>query len=196
MITLPTYPFARERYWLDASAAEPQPENTVERAPEAERCSVVASIECRLSYAISSPESCASPPISSASTENCSEYGADSITAMRLMRAVEQELHLKITGRDLLEHRTIQALSTYLVARIDAPQATGVTAALSLLPPGEGWGEGSPRPLGTCAPLSRSPGEKSQEPIRPTAPDALDRFKQGSLTLEEMEALLAQGEML
>jgi acyl carrier protein len=91
------------------------------------------------------------------------DYGADSITAMRLIRAVADNFHVHMTGRDLLEHHTMHALLTYLTTRIDASQAVvRVDAA----------------------------------PMQPTAPDALEQFRQGILTIEDIETRLAQGEIV
>jgi hypothetical protein len=129
-----------------------------------------------------------------------------------------------ITGRDLLEHRTIHALSTYLAARIDDAQAAGTTDASlapgAFLPPppvdrGRGFmriaseqlpsslrGEGYVPPPVSLPPregtnkLHQKGGERELKPVQPAAPDALDQFKQGILTLEDMEALLDQGEMV
>jgi acyl carrier protein len=50
------------------------------------------------------------------------DYGADSITVMHLIRAVDQEWHVKISARDFLEHRTVHALWTYLLMKIEASQ--------------------------------------------------------------------------
>src|SRR5262249_33692378 len=81
------------------------------------------------------------------------DYGADSITAIRLMRAVARDFHIHMSGRDLLEHHTLHALTTYLAARLD-------------------------------------------EPVPPAAPDTLQQFKQGILSLEDMETLIAQGKVV
>jgi acyl carrier protein len=108
------------------------------------------------------------------------DHGADSITTMRLRRAVEETFQVHISGRDLLEHRTIHALSTYLAARLDGAQADAHA--------------GVSRNPGVFLPLPLEEGTKDT-PLQPVPPDALDQFKQGLLTLEDMEALLDQGEM-
>ena len=206
LIRLPTYPFARERYWLAMSPEEPYSEAAVEPALEpaapsgGDRDRVrrfllhFLSRELRLTLEQVRPH------------RDLRDHGADSITAMRLIRAVEQELHVKMTGRDLLEHRTLHALGTYLASKIDEPQA-----ASHLLLPGEGREEGTcvmlssiphPNPLPEGAGMKNLPqkafpeSESNLEPAQPTALDALDQFQQGLLTLEDMEALLEQGEIV
>jgi acyl transferase domain-containing protein len=173
LLTLPTYPFARERYWLAASAAEGHaphlvadataPITPASTAHERARTFLVHFLcrELHLTAEQVQPH------------RNLRDYGTDSITAMRLIRAVEKDFHVHMSGRDLLEHQTMHALSTYLAARIDAPQAAGTALTPSL-------------------------SEKEEEPaaVTPTALDSLDQFKQGLLTLEAMEAMLEQGKMV
>jgi len=170
LITLPTYPFARERYWLAASTAAPQPEQPVERTPEPETSAGTAHerVAAFLLHFLSRELHLAPDQIHL--QRDLRHYGADSITAMRLIRAVEQEFHVNMTGRDLLEHHTLHALSTYLAVRL-SPHLPPLTRTL-------------------C------PGERGVGPAQPAARDILDQFKQGILTLEDMEALLEQGEMV
>jgi aryl carrier-like protein len=62
---------------------------------------------------------------------NLRDYGVDSITAMRLMRAVERDLHVPMSGRDLLQHQTLYALSTCLAARMAAAQPEAAAAVVT-----------------------------------------------------------------
>ena len=85
-------------------------------------------------------------------------------------------------------------LLTLLAAKLDGFQAAGSAGAFPdlgtrlPLPPGEGM---------KCLPHPALPeSESGLEPVQPAALDALDQFQQGLLTLEDMEALLGQGEML
>jgi acyl carrier protein len=165
LILLPTYPFARERYWLAASRAEPDFEPVFAPPPQPETPCGTAYARARAFLLRFLSRELHLTPDQLHAHRDLRHYGVDSITSMRLIRAVEQELHVHMAGRDLLEHQTLHALATCLGARIDAPEAAEA-------------------------------GDVSQESVRDPTPDALDRFKQGSLTLEEMEALLAQGEMV
>jgi acyl transferase domain-containing protein len=163
LITLPTYPFAREWYWLATSAPEHHPEPTVERALELATPAETARARVQAFLLHFLAQELHLTPEQVRLHRDLRDYGADSITAMRLRRAVENEFHVHMAGRDLLEHHTLHALSTYLAARLDAYQAAGTADAAA---------------------------------VQSAAPDALEQFKQGILTLEDMEALLEQGKVV
>src|SRR5262249_33096732 len=46
-------------------------------------------------------------------------YGVDSITSSRLMRGFETFFQVRVTGRDLLEHHTIESLVAYLAGKVE-----------------------------------------------------------------------------
>jgi acyl transferase domain-containing protein len=206
LIRLPTYPFARERHWLAERADGSRSEDVAEpaRAPQTPPTTPGDRALAFLVHFLSQELHLTADQLSL--HRDMRHYGADSITAMRLIRAVEQEFRAHLTGRDLLEHRTLHTLSSYLAARIDEPPATrasdvspyrGLGAALRPPPlPGEDLSEGCPNSRGPSETLARSSEENGSVSPPPAALDALDRFKQGSLTLEEVEALLTQGETL
>ncbi|MBA3774588.1 MAG: amino acid adenylation domain-containing protein, partial [Ramlibacter sp.] len=110
-IALPTYPFARERYWLPDGACLPSGVAAAAGAaavPEAPSVGVLSHITGLLSRALEIPA--AQLKID----KDLGEYGLDSILGMRLARSLEQTFRLKLTGRMLLEHRTIAALARHV----------------------------------------------------------------------------------
>ena len=95
---------------------------------------------------------------------------------------------MKMTGRDLLEHRTLHALGTFLAAKIDEQAARRASHPAPPLSPGE--------EMKNLSQTALVQSERGWDPVQPAALDALDQFQQGLLTLEDMEALLEQGEMV
>jgi acyl carrier protein len=180
LITLPTYPFARQRYWLPARAAEAQVEPMIEPTPAPQTPAGTDHERVRAFLLHFLSRELSLTPDQVRPHRDLRDHGADSITTMRLRRAVEETFQVHISGRDLLEHRTIHALSTYLAARLDGAQADAHA--------------GVSRNPGVFLPLPLEEGTKDT-PLQPVPPDALDQFKQGLLTLEDMEALLDQGEI-
>ncbi|EIM08923.1 acyl carrier protein, partial [Bacillus atrophaeus] len=47
------------------------------------------------------------------------DYGLDSILGRKLMRHIEKNVHIKITGRDILEFQTVQSLAAHLALKAD-----------------------------------------------------------------------------
>ena len=56
----------------------------------------------------------------------------DSIQSRKLMRLIEEAFHIKVTGREMLEHQTIQSLATYLAIKVDAINKEGKTEDVQL----------------------------------------------------------------
>lgn len=123
-IPLPTYPFARERFWLSESASRPSP---VEAAPKATPAAGSAA-----SDAIRELESFIGEFLERALVLHPGELrtdvdlhalGADSLVSMRLMREISHRYGVSLSGRELFEHPTICALA----AHVDAKRAAQAT---------------------------------------------------------------------
>ncbi|HXH09318.1 MAG TPA: SDR family NAD(P)-dependent oxidoreductase [Alphaproteobacteria bacterium] len=188
LIALPTYPFARERYWLAPHGDELSSTDTAESTSEPEIPAGAPREKVRTFLLRFLARELQLTPHQVLPHRDLREYGADSITGMRLIRAVDKAFNIRITGRDLLEHHTLDALSTYLAAKLDAPQA-----AFLALAPGKGEGEGVGAKNPQQEDLAR--GEQVLQQAQVVEADALDLFQQGRLTIEEIEALIEQGKL-
>jgi phthiocerol/phenolphthiocerol synthesis type-I polyketide synthase A len=114
-IALPTYPFRRDRYWFPIAAAPlPFAANVVDD----DELEILAggSIGDRIRQYLTRflSQSLRIPPAEIHPARSFDAYGFDSIIAMRLLRAIERRLGVRVTGRALLQHRTIDALAIHL----------------------------------------------------------------------------------
>lgn len=101
-------------------------------------------------------------------------YGMDSIIAMKLLRDFEKRFQTKITRREMMEYRTINSLSAYAASKIKEldNRVIGINAELEI------------------------ESQKMSEYINDPGIKALKEFRQGRLTLEEIEKLIDEGELI
>ncbi|HEV2963055.1 MAG TPA: beta-ketoacyl synthase N-terminal-like domain-containing protein, partial [Candidatus Angelobacter sp.] len=120
-VSLPTYPFARETYWISGDskswssqpqvaknglfAFHPDPAQTVE---ENVRRLLTDFLTKQLRI-----------PPTRLDTNTCLlDYGVDSVAALKLAYAIEDAFHIKLSHRDLWEHFSQESLSKYLLTRL------------------------------------------------------------------------------
>ena len=122
-ISLPTYPFSKERYWISVPGVEIHREAVVQ-STEKEREFIAnnnnAAQEDIQNYIVrflSQELNVARDKIKL--NKNIQDYGVDSIIMMKFMRDVEKYLQIKITRREMLEYRTVKSLSAYLAVKIE-----------------------------------------------------------------------------
>jgi acyl transferase domain-containing protein len=150
LIPLPTYPFARERYWVQASAVpqsdaeqrssagdELSPQVVAAHGSQSHDAVVVASGDSEFSM---HPDhgvrdnmqrylvwflckETGLTPDQIKPGKGLRSYGVDSITSSRLMRGFEKYFQVRVTGREMVEHRTIESLVTYLAGKVEARYA-------------------------------------------------------------------------
>ena len=146
LIALPTYPFARERYWVQASGDSrwAEQDSQADEAPssrEAEDAgqiphdpaawprrtagftvhpeqSVLENMQRYLVWFLCQEAGLTPEQIKPG--KGLRSYGVDSIPSARLMRGFETYFQVRVTGRELLEHGTIESLVAYLAGKIDA----------------------------------------------------------------------------
>jgi acyl carrier protein len=53
------------------------------------------------------------------SRKRLQSYGLDSITCAKLIRGLETRFQIRLTGRELLEHSTIESLVTFLAGKVE-----------------------------------------------------------------------------
>ncbi|MCR4441101.1 MAG: beta-ketoacyl synthase N-terminal-like domain-containing protein [Peptococcaceae bacterium] len=155
-ISLPTYPFARVRCWIAAGKERPAPCQDQEAIPA---CWSEENIREDIAHFLCRELGLVRERVGL--DRDLTEYGMDSITAMKLLRHIEKTFGLKLTRREMMEHQTIKSLSGHLTAKI---------------------GETRLKAAGEAG------GDKGSE--------SLEKFKQGLLTLEEIEELIDKGEII
>lgn len=171
-ISLPTYPFAQAKYWVSSGGATPEPgregpRSTGKQAPVPEPPGSGSS-ELR-EYLIGFLEQ--ELQISRDKiglNKDLQAYGADSIVIMKLIRNFDQSFAIKLSGREIMEYRTVNTLANYLALKLE--KADRQTAPAN-----------SPGPV----PSQPEPGLNDERLM-----EALERFKQGSLTLEEIQKII------
>jgi acyl carrier protein len=166
-MSLPTYPFAGRRCWVPppgAEAAEDRPSTENGCAAEDDVADGIQGAIQRYLVRFMSKE------LHLGKEEICldrdaQEYGANSIVIMKLARHLEKSFGIALTGREMMEHSTIKALSQYLGRKTDTDlpdTASNVGAVITTDTDGV---------------------------------TALEQFRQGVLSLEELERMLDKGEI-
>ena len=124
-ISLPTYPFARERYWITTSperlysdVAHPQRREVQQTDQRKAGTDEQKSTKDYIMQFLSRELGLKPEQINIKKTYQ--EYGMDSILGRKFMRSVEEKFHIKLTGREMLEHQSIQALITYVARKVAA----------------------------------------------------------------------------
>jgi polyketide synthase PksN len=185
LLRLPTYPFSRQRCrrppkgWpASGTTQEPaivhSPNANLPRAPRKNTTLENTTLETILQHITGflaralhlSPEQITPH-------QNFHDFGVDSIVALTLLRSLEERFHLKISGRDLLQHHSVASLAARLAARLECSSADGTNR---LNTPSACWPEAVDR------------GN-----ITNHAAEVLERFRDGLLELDELEELIEQG---
>jgi polyketide synthase PksM len=98
------------------------------------------------------------------------DYGLDSVTGRRLLRGVTERFGVTLSGRELLEHQTIDQLAGVL-ARREASQGNGA---------------------GPCA-AGPAPGAADEEQV---TSEYLQRFREGLMDLNDVKKMINRGDFL
>jgi hypothetical protein len=195
LIALPTYPFARERYWIQASpthASSSEPSSLADDAQPAKVAEAHGSIPHESAALASAngefivhPEQnvfenmqrylvwflCQATGVTSDQIKpgkGLRSYGIDSIVSTRLMRGFETYFQVRATGRELLEHRTIESLVMHLAGKADA--TNGHTRATQ--------------------PEPGNDTEAKAEYMDARVIEALEQLQRGALDLEAVQRLI------
>jgi 3-oxoacyl-(acyl-carrier-protein) synthase/acyl carrier protein len=178
-ILLPTYPFARERYWISEQEGEYHRAASIQPAAGQELKVTINSskatqenIQAYMVQFLSQELHLCQDQIKV--NKNLQDYGVDSIIVMRLIRDFEILFKIKITGREMLELRTINTMSAHLALKVEALSNHDIAEDNVLQ-------------------TKSQPIDLLDSTVNEPEIEALEKFKQGTLTLEEIESLLDKG---
>jgi acyl transferase domain-containing protein/acyl carrier protein/SAM-dependent methyltransferase len=167
-LSLPTYPFARERYWFTPGNSR---DVMVEEAPAATIGAGHPAGENLTDYLtgfLSRELLLTSDRINPRAEFR--DYGADSVLMIKLIRDIDRCYRIRLTGRELLEYRSIQSLADYLATKINpAFQEAGTPDA-----------------------AAAKQGPALSHYRDQTVIAALEKFKEGRLALKEVQILIAK----
>ena len=137
-ISLPTYPFARERYWIErmdtrfagVSGAEPAvpaedlADRDVHAAKQRETSSSVEQrVRCYFSKSLRVAPAALAPDV------ELSSYGLDSIRTMGFRQMCEAAFGVKITAREMLDCPTVASITARIYEKMPATGVSGAVAA-------------------------------------------------------------------
>jgi acyl transferase domain-containing protein len=195
LMALPTYPFARERYWVQDGATHQSGAEQRSRADDAQPSRDAeghGSVPHNQAVVAMGDDGFVVRPEDGVS-ENmrrylvwflCQEtgvtpdqikpgkglrsYGVDSIVSTRLMRGFETYFRVRATGRELFEHGTIESLLAHLARKVEAEN-------------------------GHAPPAESESGNGTQERaeyVDAQVIEALEQLEQGALDLEAVQRLI------
>ncbi|NEW09012.1 SDR family NAD(P)-dependent oxidoreductase [Paenibacillus sp. SYP-B3998] len=114
-ISLPTYPFKNERYWITTEKDEWVNEKDLLNANTGK--STQQMIEGYIVNFFSGKLDIPKEEIKL--NKYIQDYGVDSILIMQFIRDFEKHFQFSISGRDLLQYPTISSLTTYLIEKLE-----------------------------------------------------------------------------
>ncbi|QQP99052.1 non-ribosomal peptide synthetase [Lysobacter enzymogenes] len=127
-VPLPTYPFARERCWIDAPAQPAAPVVATVAAPSVAAVAHEAGDDPASFIGGFLERALALAPGELTADADLHDLGADSLVSMRLMREIGHRYGLEVSGRELFEHPSLAGLAAYVGARL-ANRAAAAAAA-------------------------------------------------------------------
>ncbi|MED1915622.1 SDR family NAD(P)-dependent oxidoreductase [Bacillus thuringiensis] len=182
MISLPTYPFARERYWLSTSEGEEEQLGTETITQPMEKATLAIdinldspteeNIQRDMAQFISRELHLSEGQIKP--NKYFLDYGMDSIMVTKLIRHLEHRWNIKIRGREVLENPTMKSLAHLLAIKIKEWSHKEIASTTDL------------------ETMSQDSGERTEN----LGVDMLQKFKEGLLSLEEIEQLIDKGGMI
>ncbi len=123
-VLLPTYPFARERYWLGAAGDRDRESTSHPEAPAAPPTRADAGAGAVRSYMTTFlAQALGMPAGEIRATKHLGLYGVDSILSLRLLRALEERFSMSMSVGVVFEHPTIESLSAYVEAHRPAAES-------------------------------------------------------------------------
>ncbi|MCY8787193.1 SDR family NAD(P)-dependent oxidoreductase [Bacillus inaquosorum] len=119
MLPLPGYPFARERYWVSSGnhQSESVKPHTQDMKTEIDEPNRETHIQKIIVQFLARELGISEDRINF--KRNFLDYGMDSILGRKLMRHIEKTTQMKMTGREILECQTVQALSAHLTSKTE-----------------------------------------------------------------------------
>ncbi len=135
-VVLPTYPFQRERYWVEGSASAPaMVAKPVERHSMAAQPEVPDDMEAYISHAVR--EALALPGLPEA-RQDFIELGMDSLVATQLTTKIQSRFEISLTSTVFLDYRNVTDLAAYIARQLAAglPRPKTIAAAAASAPPG------------------------------------------------------------
>ncbi|WP_188068931.1 SDR family NAD(P)-dependent oxidoreductase [Brevibacillus brevis] len=169
IMSLPTYPFARERYWLGTETVTPPMEKETLAIDINPDCPTEENIQRDMAQFLSRELHLLEGQIKP--NKYFLDYGMDSIMVTKLIRHLEQRWNIKIRGREVLENPTMKSLAHLLAIKIKECSHKEIASTTD---------------FETMSPDS---GERTEN----IAVDMLQKFKEGLLSLEEIEQLIDKG---
>jgi len=118
-MSLPTYPFSLKRYWPKSDHRKTST-SLIPKIPNPSQYSetqLPTDKNIRIFLASFLAQELNFPQDKILFDKKIREYGVDSITNLKMRRSLEQIFTIKISGRELLQHQTLESLSTYLVKK-------------------------------------------------------------------------------
>ncbi|MBD0742358.1 SDR family NAD(P)-dependent oxidoreductase [Streptomyces sp. CBMA152] len=187
-VTLPTTPFRRKRYWIGRTWQQPRPDGqqpgrdeqpVADREPQPREAAQGAGAP-QPSGAAQAPDDLTAylagffadalglDAGELPADKDLHGFGVDSILWSRLQRRVEADLGLRLSTRDLLEGGTLERIAARLT---ELRAATGAAEPATDPAPG--------------------PGPDTEDP-RAAKARALEQFRQGHVSLEDLKALMKE----
>ncbi|MCB0196352.1 MAG: SDR family NAD(P)-dependent oxidoreductase, partial [Anaerolineae bacterium] len=172
-ISLPTYPFKRQRYWLaDSDVGRNGLQNAASFRLESDNMTIPFEVDAAKTnreniqyYLVKLLARLFNIPVVDLKPDkSLYDYGLDSIIGMQLRRQLEETFETEITGRELLEYDQIQTLAEHLATKIEF---TGPSQQ----------------------PVSKDSINKTNLLTRAKARAALEKFKTGDMSLEEIKSI-------
>lgn len=167
-IPLPTYPFARDRYWVPNQREErgiyQEPTDMAHENAPAVKIAQQEPVREFITQFLARELHLPNVPINP--DKNIQDYGVNSIIIMKLARHLEKDFEVKLKAREIMEYATVNSLSDHINQKIRGRDFQN-----------------------TVTIFTENMSNADHEVI------ALEQFKNGILALDEIESMIEKGEI-